>query len=79
MKAIQSLKTIYILLEVYKVSVKDSQALQSEIEGIAEVLVSILSNKESIYSLDLMYYAQIVGDLKQELRIAQARERATTD
>ena len=60
-------------------SVKDSQALQSEIEGIAEVLVSILSNKESIYSLDLMYYAQIVGDLKQELRIAQARERATTD
>ena len=53
-----------------------STELCEELERIAGVIVNILSQEGGIYACDLDYLSQVVHDLKQEIRLAEARERA---
>lgn len=48
--------------------------LEAELEQIREGLQVALSNPHALEYLDLMFIAQQVKDIKQEMRIARARQ-----
>ena len=48
--------------------------LEQELEQIREGLLFALKTPDSLQILDLMFIAQQVGDIKQELRLARASE-----
>ena len=54
---------------------KTSKEIREELEAINKMLLVNLNHELGIYVIDLEYIAQRVGDLRQELRIAEARER----
>lgn len=53
---------------------KSVAQLEKELEDIREGLLVALQSPHSLQYIDLMFLAQQVGDIKQELRIARANE-----
>ena len=48
--------------------------IEQELEALQESLKSLMEREGAIYLIDFKYFSQIIGDLKQELRIARAKE-----
>ena len=48
--------------------------LESELETIREGLLVALQSPHALEIIDIMFIAQQVTDIKQEMRIARARE-----
>lgn len=55
---------------------RSSQEILEELEAYRESLRGATAQENSLLVLDLQFFADAVRDLKQELRTAQAVERA---
>lgn len=53
---------------------KSVTELEKELEDIREGLLMALQSPHSLEIIDIMFLAQQIGDIKQELRIARANE-----
>ena len=53
---------------------RTSEEVSEELEGLRVNLCDILAQPFALEFIDLVYIAQQVGDLKQELRLAKANE-----
>lgn len=48
--------------------------IEQDMEEWRLILINILKEPNSIYAIDLIYIAQNINDLKQELRITKASQ-----
>ena len=53
---------------------RDSKTIYDDIEEHREALINLLERPHALLFIDLQYIAGEVEDLKQELRMAKARE-----
>ena len=53
---------------------RSSKEIMQELEDLSQFIKLALDSDVGIIAIDLLYIAQRVNDLKQELRIAEAQE-----
>ena len=53
---------------------RKSSEIMAEIEDLGDSLKTLLSLPNGVYVADLKFFADKIGDLKQELRISEAVE-----